>query len=124
MNIKLTKEQEEKYQLVAQILTIGGYRNSGIENIHRGTWPKNKEGKYASNEEVIVTTKDGGTIIPWNECSKIHDSEMKKLNKEINNNIFSLLIKLENGGLHPFMLALMTDSSWDKAEIVEALMNH
>jgi hypothetical protein len=42
-------------KLIAKILAAHGYRNNTlIEDIHAGTWPKNKKGEYADDSEVIV----------------------------------------------------------------------
>lgn len=97
-NVKQIKDEKERIKVrktIAKLLAVHGYRNSPIEDIHAGSWPKNKKGQYASDDEVIVTTKDGGEIVSWKECSRIHDSEMKHLNKTIHNQIYTLLTMLE-----------------------------
>ncbi|MFA7301800.1 MAG: hypothetical protein WC069_05840 [Candidatus Shapirobacteria bacterium] len=94
----MPEEEEIKQRKdIAKMLTHHGYRNSPIEDIHAGEWPKNKNGEYAKPEDIIVTTKDGGTIIPWTECSRISDKEMKHLNKTIYNQIYTLLTILREG---------------------------
>jgi len=89
-------------KIIAKILAAHGYRNNTpIEGIHAGTWPKNTKGEYADDSEVVVTTLDGGDKIPWTACSRIHDSEMKEINKSVVNNIYSLLSLLEEFGALP-----------------------
>ena len=102
-------------KIIAKILAAHGYRNNTpIEGIHAGTWPKNTKGEYADDSEVVVTTLDGGDKIPWTACSRIHDSEMKEINKSVVNNIYSLLSLLEEfGALPPLMAA---PHNWDEAK--------
>ena len=88
--------------------------NTPIEGIHAGTWPKNTKGEYADDSEVIVTTVDGGDKIPWTACSRIHDSEMKEINKSVVNNIYSLLSLLEEFGALPSRMD--TPRNWDEAK--------
>jgi hypothetical protein len=100
-------------KLMAAILALHGFRNNTpIEDIHAGRWPKNKRGEYATDPEVIVTTMDGGEKIPWSDCSRIHDTEMKQLNKSVVNNIYSLLCLLEEFGTLPSTMP--PPHNWDK----------
>jgi hypothetical protein len=88
--------KKDGLKIIARILAAHGYRNNTpIEGIHAGKWPKNTNGEYAEDSEVIVTTLDGGDKIPWIDCSRIHDSEMKEMNQAVVNNIYSLLSLLE-----------------------------
>ncbi|MES2216658.1 MAG: hypothetical protein V4481_05190 [Patescibacteria group bacterium] len=116
----MTKEQIEhrkKLAIAAKILTIHGYRNSPIEDIHAGDWPKNKKGKYASPRDMIVTTTDGGSVVPWLTCSRISQQEMEHLNKTIYNQIYTLMVKMEEEGLPSFYQ--MWGQDWDEPKIVE-----
>jgi len=91
--------KRDETKIAALLLAAHGFRNnSPIEGIHAGTWPKNAQGVYAVDSEVIVTTLDGGDKIPWADCSRIHDSEMKEMNKAVVNNIYSLLSLLQEFG--------------------------
>ncbi|HTB03383.1 MAG TPA: hypothetical protein VK804_23185 [Bradyrhizobium sp.] len=94
-------------KIIAKILAAHGYRNNTpIEDIHAGRWPRNTRAEYADDSEVIVTTLDGGDKIPWAACSRIHDSEMKEINKSVVNNIYSLLSLLEEFNSLPSLMAL------------------
>ena len=110
---------DKENKLVAKLLTHHGYRNSPIEDIHAGRWPKDKDGNFAKNKDVIVTTKDG-TSIPWNECSRINDTEMKHLNKTIYNQIYTLLTMLEKGiPEHKKWWFWSGGEDWDEPELLK-----
>jgi hypothetical protein len=47
-------------------------RNTGLETLHAGTFPRSATGDYA---DVTVVTPDGN--LPWTEVSRISDDEMK-----------------------------------------------
>ena len=117
----MKKHQEvENTKLFAKLLTIHGYRNSPIEDIHAGNWPKLPNGEYAPVEDVIVTTKMGGTVVPWAECSRISDSEMKHLNKTIYNQIYTLLTLYMEGTLQkiPNFMSASSGGNWDEPELL------
>ena|ERR1700682_5868340 len=102
-------------KFIAKILAAHGFRNNTpIEDIHFGMWPKNTKGEYADDSEVIVTALDGGDKIPWADCSRIHDSEMKEINKSVVNNIYSLLSLLEEFNALPRSMDI--PHNWDEAE--------
>src|SRR5262249_10366651 len=88
-NVDRTKEPltDDQMKLIAKLMTIHCYRNSPIEDIHAGAWPRLPNGELADEDDVIVTTKQGGTAVPWKKCSRISDEEMKQLNKTIHNQI-------------------------------------
>ncbi len=107
--------KEDGLKLIAKLLTAHGYRNNTpIEDIHAGMWPKNSKGEYADDSEVIVTTLDGGDKIPWTDCSRVHDSEMKEINKSVVNNIYSLLSLLEEFNTLPWSMDV--PHNWDEAK--------
>jgi len=102
-------------KIIAKVLAAHGFRNNTpIEDIHAGRWPKNAKGEYAKDSEVVVTTLGGGDKVPWSECSRIHDSEMKEINKAVVNNIYSLLSLLEEFGTLPSSMPL--PHNWDEAK--------
>lgn len=105
----------EKRKLIAKMLTIHGYRNSPIEELHSGTFPTSKIGDFS---DVKVVTPFGE--IPWNELSRISDEEMKNLNKTICNQIYTLLTMMEGRGLSSFMLAWGFD--WDDPILVHGMI--
>jgi hypothetical protein len=107
--------KKDGLKLLAKLLAAHCYRNNTpIEDIHAGRWPKNTKGQYAADSEVIVTTVDGGDKIPWTHCSRIHDSEMKELNKSVVNNIYSLLSLVEEFDALPSTMG--EPHNWDEAK--------
>jgi len=72
---------------VAKLLTVHGFRNSYIEDVHA----------------------DG----------RLSQKEMKKLNKEVCNQIYTLLYMLENGKLSPFFTNEGWTSKWDEPKLVK-----
>jgi hypothetical protein len=102
-------------KIIAKLLAAHGYRNNTpIEDIHAGAWPKNAKGEYADDSEVVVTTLDGGERIPWTACSRIHDSEMKEINKSVVNDMYSILCLLEEFGNLPWSMPM--PHNWDEAK--------
>ncbi len=70
---------------IAKILVHSCFRNhTNLENIHAGDWVKNKEGEWAKDKDIIVTTKNG-TVVPWEKISRISDDEMKQLMIQLTN---------------------------------------
>jgi ligand-binding SRPBCC domain-containing protein len=61
-------------------------RNSGLETLHAGTFPRSATGDYT---DVTVATPYGD--IPWREVSRISDDEMKTLMIEIVDRVFTYL---------------------------------
>jgi hypothetical protein len=97
---------------MANIITTWAYRNSSIESLHSGTFPTSKVGDFS---DVKVVSPFGE--IPWNSLSRISDEEMKKLNKEIHNRIYTFLhqIFIKND---PFSIGrLSVSSEWEEPTI-------
>jgi hypothetical protein len=93
MNEKYIKE-------LAKIITVHGYRNSFIETIHAGkTLPK----KYQGDE--------------W---SKISNEQMKQLNIEICNQIYTLLYMIEQGSLPAYFTYPGWTSDWYEPQLIES----
>lgn len=61
-------------------------RNTGLETLHAGRFPRSATGDYA---DVSVATPYGN--IPWTEISRISDDEMKTLMIEIVDRVFTYL---------------------------------
>ena len=72
-------------------MAVACVRNTVIENYHAGEFPKSKTGDYS---DVKVVTPFGE--IPWNELSRISDTEMMAFNKEVVNNLYTYLECLLN----------------------------
>jgi len=80
--------KEKQRKLLAKILTVHGFRNSFIEDIHsRGD---------------------------------ISQTEMKKLNKQICNQIYTLLYLIENGGLSWYFANEGWTSDWDEPKLIKS----
>lgn len=83
---KIETTFEAELKNTALIMAVYCARNTIIENYHAGTIPQSKTGDYS---DVKVVTPFGD--IPWNEVSRINDTEMKAFNKEVANNIYTYL---------------------------------
>jgi hypothetical protein len=66
------------------------------------------------DSEVVVTTLDGGERIPWTAYSRIHDSEMKEINRSVVKNIYSTLCLLEEFSSLPWWMPM--PHNWDEAK--------
>lgn len=87
---------DKNTRAIAKIITIHGYRNSPIEDLHAGIpLPK----KYMNAK-----------------YSRISDTEMKYLNKKIHNQIYSIIYLLERGKMNNSYWSAF-DSDWDEAEL-------
>lgn len=112
----MKKDKNEMEKRLAKTLTIHGYRNSPIEDIHAGRWPKDNKGNWAKPEDMFVSV-DGGSKIPWLEMSRITDEEMKHINKTIHSQIYTILVLLKKGKLPGFYW--WGGENWDEPELLE-----
>lgn len=92
--------EQRRRKFIAKMLTIHGYRNSPIEDLHAGIPlpEKYKHPKY----------------------SKITDAEMKHLNKTIFNQVYTILTMMENGSF--FRQSYFTAGwghDWDEPELLD-----
>lgn len=71
---------------MALLMAVKCVRNTVLEKYHEGRFPQSKTGDYS---DVYVVTPEGK--IPWNEVSRIRNSEMMELNKEVVNNLYTFL---------------------------------
>lgn len=71
---------------LAQTLVEVCVRNSGIEDLHAGTFPDSERGDFS---DVKVVSPCGE--IPWTELSRISDEEVKRLMIEIVDRVFTFL---------------------------------
>ena len=109
---KFSKGLKAQTGKLAKLMALHCARNTCIEKLHSGTSPGSKTGDYS---DVKVVTPSGE--IPWNELSRISDDEMKILNKEIVNKIFTFLLYLQKEGLPEGPRPLYPPTGWDDAEI-------
>jgi hypothetical protein len=94
-------------------------RNTFLEDLHAGTCPSSKTGDYS---DVKIVTPYGE--IPWQNLSRISDEEMKRLMKEVVNNIYTFLCRQEDPA---FLEALVTTggryaAKWDEPEMHQAFV--
>jgi hypothetical protein len=89
-------------------------RNSFLEDLHAGTRPSSKSGDYS---DVKIVTPYGE--IAWRNLSRISDREMKRLMKEVVNNIYSFLCRQEDPAFIEAFLTLggKYAAGWDEPEM-------
>ena len=110
--LKFSKGMKAQTDKLAKLITLNCVRNTFIEGLHSGTFPDSKTGDYS---DVKVVTPYGE--IPWNQVSRISDDEMKKLNREIVNKIFTFLLHFQKEAPPIGPRDLWYPSDWDAAEI-------
>lgn len=105
-----TKDVAKK---LAKIMTLHCCRNTFIEELHSGVTPSSKTGDFS---DVKVVTPYGE--IPWTKVSRISNEEMKRLNKEIVNKIYTFLDQLISKGTVPtHPIYFYEPKDWDEPEI-------
>lgn len=102
----------------AQALVHNCFRNTILEEYHKGVSPKSKVGDYT---DVKVVTPYGE--IPWNRLTRINDEEMKALMKDCVNKVYTYLEVIGSGEWKPnnLTVAWMTPRDWDEPEIDQAM---
>lgn len=99
----------------ARSMALNCYRNTGIEDLHAGTFPSSRTGDYT---DVKVVTPYGE--IPWNELGRISDEEMSELNHEVVNKIYTfLMIEMRDRDLfaNMFFNVFTFPTDWDEPEL-------
>ena len=81
-----TRAERRAFRRLAQALVEVCVRNSGIEDLHAGTFPDSRRGDFS---DVKVVSPYGE--IPWTDLSRISDEEMKRLMIEIVDRVFTFL---------------------------------
>ncbi len=118
MQVKSPKIKfSETYNQLAKHIAFKCCRNTFIEDLHSGIGPITKNGDF-SDVKVI----DGrGREIPWNKVSRISDEEMRKLNKEVVNKIYTFfMLKDDEKAQEMFFCHNLRD--WDDAQLDEDFM--
>lgn len=115
-NPNFTKTQIDETDRGAKLITLHCVRNTFIEDLHSGTFSSSKTGDYS---DVKVVTPFGE--IPWSQLSRINNDEMKILNKEIVNKVFTFLLHLQTGTLPSSQDGLYFPAEWDAALIDEKI---
>ncbi len=105
---------------LAKMLAAICVRNTYLEDLHAGTTPSSKTGDYS---DVKVVTPYGE--IPWNDLSRFDDDEMKKLVKEVVNNLYSFFERLEDPAFMPAFeqFARQYTHRWDEPEYLSKFDN-
>ena len=109
---KFSEGLKAEAENLARLITLHCVRNTFIEDLHSGTFPGSKIGDYS---DVKVVTPYGE--IPWNEISRISDDEMKILNKEVLNKLFTFLLWLQKEAPPVGPEDLYLPANWDPAEV-------
>ena len=78
---------------LATMLAFYGVRNSCLEDLHAGTFPRSQTGDY---EDVTVRSPYGE--IAWPQVSRISDEEMRQLMQEIVNRLYTFLVHFLQSG--------------------------
>ncbi len=103
---------------LVKTIVVNCVRNTFLESLHTGYWPSTEKGDYS---DVKVIHPKGE--FQFNHLSRISDSEMKKLMKEIVNKIYTFYI--DWGMLDkpiPFGLGYFQyPDEWDDANVDEEL---
>jgi len=74
-------------------MTVLCVRNTYLEELHAGKFPKSITGDYS---DVKVVTPDGE--IPWNNLSRISQDEMRRLMRDVVDKHYSALRRLDIPG--------------------------
>ena len=106
-------ELEKQAKTLALALAAHCVRRTYLEDLHAGTIPDSKTGDYS---DVKVVTPYGE--IPWNQLSRLDNAEMKKLMKEVVNNLYSILIRMDNEVFMKNFIQLngLITAAWDEPE--------
>lgn len=86
MTDETTARQRRDTERLALAMVETCVRNTGLEILHAGTFPRSAAGDYT---DVTVATPYGD--IPWTEVSRISDDEMKALMIEVVDRVFTYL---------------------------------
>jgi hypothetical protein len=108
------KESEKKLaSVLAKAITAICVRNTFLEDLHAGTSPSSKTGDFS---DVKVVTPHGE--IPWRNLSRISDEEMKRLMKQVVNNVYTFLCRQEDPVFTEAFVALGSRyaARWDEPE--------
>ncbi|MBX3164674.1 MAG: hypothetical protein KF900_09340 [Bacteroidetes bacterium] len=110
----------KRNELIARYIALYGVRNTKVEDLHAGIFPKTRTGDYS---DVKVVTPFGE--IAWTEVSRISDKEMRVLMLDIEKSIHNALdklLKLEKqlGSAKDFekflKISLYNSATWDLPE--------
>lgn len=99
------------------ILLASIVRNSYLEDLHAGHFPKSNCADYS---DVKVVSPHGE--VPWREVSRLDDIEMKKLMKQIVNRIYTALRYMDDPHVMKHLEVYRALASYfDEPEVAEEL---
>lgn len=107
----LSAKDRRELDLTARSLVEVCFRNTKIEDLHAGVFPRSASGDWS---DVKVVTPFGE--ISWNDLSRISDAEMKEVMAEAVNRVFTYAAFPEE------LSTLGGASRWDLAKLDERLM--
>ncbi len=95
-------------------------RNTGLENLHAGSFPETVTGDYSD-----VKVVDGhGREIPWTMLSRIDDVEMKAFIQEVVNKIYTYALYQDDAGLREYLDLFIGDlKKWDTPQLDKSMMS-
>jgi hypothetical protein len=105
------KGDEKVCARMAKALALDCVRNTYLEELHAGIFPRSATGDYS---DVKVVGPYGE--IPWTRLSRISDQEMKRFMNEVVNSLYTVLMF---DGEIPLRDA---PSTWDKPQLVDAFV--
>lgn len=108
---ELSAKERRDLDLMARSLVEVCFRNTKIEDLHAGVFPRSANGDWS---DVRVVTPFGE--IAWTDLSRISDAEMREIMAEAVNRVFTY-------AAFPEELSTMAGASrWDRAELDKRLM--
>lgn len=115
--IGFTKIQKTLAHRLAKYMGIMCVRETLIEEFHAGKFIKSETGDFS---DVKVVTPSGE--IPWSEVQRINDTEMKKINQDVLNKLYTFLLYALNDDTLPLeKIGLRYPHKWDAAKIDKRL---
>jgi hypothetical protein len=105
--------------VLAKAITAVCVRNGFLEDLHSGVTPSSKTGDYS---DVKVVTPYGE--IAWPNVSRISDEEMKRLMKEIVNQVYAFLCRQDDPAFLEAFIRMGSQyaARWDEPELPESVV--
>jgi hypothetical protein len=112
----MTQLDKTAAAMLAKAITVICVRNGYLEDLHAGITPSSKTGDYS---DVTVVTPYGE--IPWKSVSRISDEEMKRLMKNVVNQVYTFLCRQHDPEfLHRFLkMGSNYSARWDEPEATD-----
>jgi len=104
---------------LAKLLTYNCMRYTFLEVLHSGKPVRSEKGDFS---DVKVVTPYGE--IPWNEISRITNDEMKTLNKDLVNKVFTFLLHYQEEAPPIGPNYLWYPNEWDSVEMDKQIKSY